>query len=77
MSLRKLSRKPRVIFERITLGRAMARTLAEDSGLKCPHGCKGCSARWWGLVVHLVFRHAYSRKTAERTATRIMYGPTR
>jgi hypothetical protein len=59
---------------RDTPGSAMARILRENSGLKCPEGCDGCSARWYGLVSHLMQRHGYSQLKAERAATKEMYG---
>lgn len=62
-----------MITEQITLGKAMARTLRDDSGLKCPLGCDGCSARWWGLVDHLMRRHGMSKRKAEKMATKEFY----
>jgi hypothetical protein len=54
--------------ERITLGKAMAKILKEDSGLKCPHGCKGCSTKMYGLVKHLMDVHGYTEKKAWKKA---------
>ena len=60
--------------ERISLGRAIAEILRDNTGIKCPHGCNGCSARWWGLVSHLMDMHKYPKKQAEKTARKIFHG---
>lgn len=57
-----------VEFEPITLGQAWAQILKENSGLRCPHGCKGCAVRVFGLVRHLMEKHNYSEKAAWRKA---------
>ena len=54
------------------LARAMKETLDKDEGLKCPEGCNGSSARWYGLVSHLIERHHYSKKRAENATHKAM-----
>ncbi len=56
-----------------TLGEAFYTILQDGTGLKCPHGCSGCSIRWYGLVTHLMERHGYSKKRAEKRASKEMY----
>jgi len=61
-----------VIVTRETVGKAMGRVLAEGSGLKCPYGCRGCAARMYGLVRHLMDGHGVGEKRAWKMAEKEM-----
>ena len=46
------------------------------NGLRCPYGCYVTFWRWYGLVAHLMDKHGYSEKKAEKVADKaIPYDP--
>lgn len=55
-----------------SLASAIARTHRNNSGLPCPHGCKGTASRMFGLVSHLMEVHGYTEKRAWENARSII-----